>query len=591
MERDPGRADRDRAGAVGGVPADGLLRRLDRRDLPPVLDHHRLGDGAVGAGRADPEPGADRDPAASDARRRGARRRLDRRFPASRSSVAARRAGSTAASTRDVERYRGAVGTVIDRKWLFLAIYAAIVALLVVLFLRLPTGFLPTEDQGVGAAPVHACRRAPPRRARSAVAERDRALLPDRRRRTTSAPSSPSPAAAAAAARRPERRPRLHRLRPLGRAARARRTPPTRSPQRATGALSRLRDAQFFALVPPPVRGLGQSSGFTMELQNTGGLSRDEFKARARPAAGDGAAPIRVLTARPAERPARHRRRCKSTSTSRSSARSASAQADVNATLVDRLGRALRQRLHRPRPGEARLCPGRRAVPRRPEDLGALVRAHGQRRDGAVLRPSRRSAGRPAPTQPVAVQRRRRPTRSRARPRPGTARARRWTAIERARRADCPASRSPGRACPIRSGCPSGQAPLLYAHLAAGRVPVPRRALRELVDPVRGAAGHPARPGRRGLRGDAARARERRLSPDRPAHDDGARRQERDPDGRVRRARREAGRARDRRGARGGAHPAAADPDDQLRLHLRRAAAGDRRPAPAPTAASRSAPR
>ena len=50
--------------------------------------------------------------------------------------------------------------------------------------------------------------------------------------------------------------------------------------QRATQKLSVLRDAQFFALNPPPVRGLGQSSGFTMELLNTGGLSRDEFKTR-----------------------------------------------------------------------------------------------------------------------------------------------------------------------------------------------------------------------------------------------------------------------------------------------------------------------
>ena len=46
---------------VRGVPADGLLRRLGRRHLPPVLDHHRLGDGAVGAGRADPDAGALRD--------------------------------------------------------------------------------------------------------------------------------------------------------------------------------------------------------------------------------------------------------------------------------------------------------------------------------------------------------------------------------------------------------------------------------------------------------------------------------------------------------------------------------------------------
>ena len=35
--RDPDRAGRDRAGAVGGVPADGLLRRIDRRHLPAIL--------------------------------------------------------------------------------------------------------------------------------------------------------------------------------------------------------------------------------------------------------------------------------------------------------------------------------------------------------------------------------------------------------------------------------------------------------------------------------------------------------------------------------------------------------------------------
>src|SRR4051812_16349315 len=50
--------------------------------------------------------------------------------------------------------------------------------------------------------------------------------------------------------------------------------------QRSTRALGgQLRDVQFFALNPPPVRGLGQSSGFTMELLNTGSLSRADFKA------------------------------------------------------------------------------------------------------------------------------------------------------------------------------------------------------------------------------------------------------------------------------------------------------------------------
>ena len=43
------RAGRHRAGARGGVHPDGVLRRLHRRDLPPVLDHDGLGDAAVGA--------------------------------------------------------------------------------------------------------------------------------------------------------------------------------------------------------------------------------------------------------------------------------------------------------------------------------------------------------------------------------------------------------------------------------------------------------------------------------------------------------------------------------------------------------------
>jgi len=48
---------------------------------------------------------------------------------------------------------------------------------------------------------------------------------------------------------------------------------------RASGAFRGLRDAQVFALVPGAIRGLGQSTGFTMELQNTTGMSREDFAA------------------------------------------------------------------------------------------------------------------------------------------------------------------------------------------------------------------------------------------------------------------------------------------------------------------------
>jgi len=48
---------------------------------------------------------------------------------------------------------------------------------------------------------------------------------------------------------------------------------------RASAAFREFRDAQVYALVPPAIRGLGQADGFTMELQNTGGLSLQQFEA------------------------------------------------------------------------------------------------------------------------------------------------------------------------------------------------------------------------------------------------------------------------------------------------------------------------
>jgi multidrug efflux pump subunit AcrB len=103
---------------------------------------------------------------------------------------------------------------------------------------------------------------------------------------------------------------------------------------------------------------------------------------------------------------------------------------------------------------------------------------------------------------------------------------------------------SPGRASPIRSGCPVGRRPcstrmsLLVVFLCLAALyeswSIPVAVM--LVIPL-GLVGAV-------LRGDAARAAERRLSPDRPAHDDGALGQERDPDRRVRRAGGEAGHER-----------------------------------------------
>lgn len=48
---------------------------------------------------------------------------------------------------------------------------------------------------------------------------------------------------------------------------------------RATKQLAAIRDAKILAMTPPSIRGLGQSNGFTFELLNSGGLSRERFLA------------------------------------------------------------------------------------------------------------------------------------------------------------------------------------------------------------------------------------------------------------------------------------------------------------------------
>ncbi|MCH8686762.1 efflux RND transporter permease subunit [Pedomonas mirosovicensis] len=47
---------------------------------------------------------------------------------------------------------------------------------------------------------------------------------------------------------------------------------------RAMMSLSAIRDAKIFSMTPPAIMGLGQSNGFNFQLLNTGGLSRERFK-------------------------------------------------------------------------------------------------------------------------------------------------------------------------------------------------------------------------------------------------------------------------------------------------------------------------
>jgi len=179
---------------------------------------------------------------------------------------------------RMVERYLGAVRTVVDRKAIFLVIYALIVGALVLMFVRLPTGFLPNEDQGGALVQFRLPAGATQGRSLEVQKAIEQFMFTQEKNNVAvgftvsggggGGPSGQNTGQGFIALKPWDQRP-------------GKENSADAVTQRMSRALAGLRDAQVFALVPPAIRGLGQSNGFTVELQNTGNLSREDFiKAR-----------------------------------------------------------------------------------------------------------------------------------------------------------------------------------------------------------------------------------------------------------------------------------------------------------------------
>ncbi|HYG25854.1 MAG TPA: efflux RND transporter permease subunit, partial [Caulobacteraceae bacterium] len=166
---------------------------------------------------------------------------------------------------RTTGRYQGLVGGILRRPLRFLAVFAALVGITLLLFVRLPGSFLPAEDQGSVITVVQAPPGATTERTDEAIRQVQAfygaqpqirsvifirgfsffgqgqanamsfaTLLPWDER-----PGEENSAQALVA--------------------------------RATGALARIREAMVFALNPPAIQGLGVASGFTFKLQDRGG--------------------------------------------------------------------------------------------------------------------------------------------------------------------------------------------------------------------------------------------------------------------------------------------------------------------------------
>ena len=176
---------------------------------------------------------------------------------------------------RGSDRYQQGVARILQRSKRTLVVYVLLLAGLGMAFVHLPTSFLPDEDQGVLMASIQLPSGATFTRT-DAVLRQFEAYLstqPDVSDFITLVGLNGDQASANAFIKLKdwsERKGAGHDAASLARSI--------------TQAMSGMRDARVFVLMPPAVRGLGSNAGFTVELQDLGGngheamvKARDQF--------------------------------------------------------------------------------------------------------------------------------------------------------------------------------------------------------------------------------------------------------------------------------------------------------------------------
>ncbi|HEY0630329.1 MAG TPA: efflux RND transporter permease subunit [Sphingomicrobium sp.] len=200
---------------------------------------------------------------------------LGKRFPRAAEIVTKGRDGFNSRFNRLRDWYVGVVTYVVDRKWRFLGGYALTCAVLAIMFLRLPTGFLPSEDQGAMQIQFRLPAGATLERTKEMQLAVENYVMngPDKEnfksyfivagggQGATGQNAGQSFINLADFENRPGKENSADEI-----------------VQRARSAFGGYRDAQVFAVLPPAIRGLGQGGGFNLQLQNTSGMPQAKFE-------------------------------------------------------------------------------------------------------------------------------------------------------------------------------------------------------------------------------------------------------------------------------------------------------------------------
>jgi multidrug efflux pump len=169
------------------------------------------------------------------------------------------------------QKYQSLVGKMLKRSGRFLFIYALLALVMVFIFSRVPSSFLPDEDQGVLFTVVQTPVGATQERTQKVMEQVERHYLEDEKDHVVSTFSVQGFSFAGSGQNNGIVFVKLKDW--------DERTSPESSVDalvgRAMGAFSQIKDAMVFALAPPPVPELGQSGGFNLYLKDNAGAGHE----------------------------------------------------------------------------------------------------------------------------------------------------------------------------------------------------------------------------------------------------------------------------------------------------------------------------
>ncbi|OJZ17393.1 MAG: multidrug efflux RND transporter permease [Thiobacillus sp. 65-29] len=196
---------------------------------------------------------------------------------------------------RNARRYESAVGKILARSLRFLAIYIAIIGVLALLFVRMPTAFLPDEDQGVMFTQIILPGGATQERTLEVVKKVERRYLEGEKGKVRSIFAA---AGFSFAGQGQNMGIGFVNMEPWDQRHEAGADVKSIA-GRAMAAFAQIKEAMVFAFVPPAVLELGTSTGFNVQLQDRAGLGHDALIAARNQFLGMAAQDKRLVGVRP----------------------------------------------------------------------------------------------------------------------------------------------------------------------------------------------------------------------------------------------------------------------------------------------------